>query len=60
MHSCDKCLFRAQYDKKPTSLLGRLWRWHIGFCPGWRKHFNSLPAEKQEQITQRYDIKTRA
>ena len=33
-HTCENCKFRAHYDKKPKSALGRFWRWHINFCPG--------------------------
>ena len=25
---CATCSFRAKYDDRPKSLLGRLWRWH--------------------------------
>ncbi len=43
-HQCKNCKFRAHYDKKPNSLLGRFWRWHINFCPGWKAYFTSLPV----------------
>jgi len=57
MSSCDNCKFRAKHDKNPKSLLGRLWRWHIGFCPGWKKYFRSLPEEKQQELTLQYNLK---
>ncbi len=25
----------AKHDARPNSLVGRFWRWHINFCPGW-------------------------
>ena len=28
-HVCENCKFRAHYDRKPHSALGRFWRWHI-------------------------------
>ncbi len=31
-HNCENCKFRAHYDKKPDSFLGKFWRWHINFC----------------------------
>jgi len=34
-HNCEDCSIRARCDKNPKSLFGRLWRWHINFCPGW-------------------------
>jgi len=31
-YQCENCKLRAKYDQKPTSLVGRFWRWHINFC----------------------------
>jgi nitroreductase len=45
---CATCSFRARYDEKPSSLLGRLWRWHANFCPGWKAHMKSLPDQPFE------------
>jgi hypothetical protein len=30
---CSNCSFRAKYDDKPKSLLGRIWRWYTKYCP---------------------------
>ena len=54
--NCEKCAFRARYDRNPGSLLGRLWRWHTGFCPGWKAYLRSLPAEERTKIEVRYGI----
>ncbi len=59
MHSCENCTLRAKYDKNPRSLLGRFWRWHIRFCPGWKQYFRSLPEEKQESLIQQYNLPAR-
>ncbi len=56
-HVCENCKFRAQYDKNPKSLLGRFWRWHINFCPGWKSYFTSLPEDEKAEMRQRYDFK---
>ncbi|GAB6058412.1 hypothetical protein [Desulfonatronum parangueonense] len=53
---CVKCSFRAKYDRNRESWLGRFWRWHINFCPGWKKHFQSLPEEEQEVLARKYDF----
>ncbi len=55
-HQCEHCKFRARYDNKPTSLLGRFWRWHINFCPGWKAYFTSLPADEQAKLRTRYNF----
>ena len=54
MSNCDSCKFRARYDKNPRSILGRLWKWHIGWCPGWRSYLKSLPPDKKESVLQKY------
>jgi hypothetical protein len=53
---CENCAWRAKYDKNPKSLLGRLWKWHIGFCPGWKQYMKSLSDEQVEEIKLRYNI----
>lgn len=55
-HNCEKCTFRAKFDKRPRSLLGRLWRWHAGWCPGWKAYMKSLSPEKRIELAQRYDL----
>ena len=35
---CHTCGFRARAEQKPGSLLARLWRWHTGWCPGWKAY----------------------
>ncbi|MCR4801284.1 MAG: hypothetical protein K5860_12325 [Bacteroidales bacterium] len=54
--SCENCKFRAHYEKNSKSLLGRFWRWHINFCPGWKAYFTSLPVEKQKELRAKYQF----
>ena len=53
-HSCEGCGFRARYEKNPKSLLGRVWRWHAGWCPGFRKYITSLPDPERIDLARRY------
>ncbi len=55
--NCENCPIRAKHDKNPKSLIGRFWRWHIGFCPGWKKYYASLDDEQREALRQKYDLK---
>ena len=55
--SCEDCAFRARYDDNPKSLLGRLWRWHAGWCPGFRKYITSLPDDRRVELAGRYGMK---
>ena len=43
--------------EKPKSILGRIWRWHAGWCPGWKKYMRSLPDEKRIELAEKYDMK---
>ncbi|MCD8172896.1 MAG: hypothetical protein LUD76_05460 [Alistipes sp.] len=56
-HNCEKCPVRARYDRNPRSLVGRFWRWHIDFCPGWKRYLKSLDEEKRQELTLRYGLK---
>jgi hypothetical protein len=53
---CATCSFRARYDEKPKSLLGRIWRWHANFCPGWRSYVKSLSEDENKVIVDRYNF----
>jgi len=53
---CANCSLRADYDKNPKSLKGRLWRWHIRWCPGWKTYFRSLTPEEQKALSLTYGL----
>jgi hypothetical protein len=56
-HACETCPMRARYDKNPKSFAARLWRWHIGFCPGWKKFYASLDEERKKELQEKYRLK---
>ena len=48
--SCEKCWFRAYSERKPNSIIAKIWRWHTGWCPGWKAYQKELAeAEKAKQ-----------
>jgi len=51
---CENCKLRAKYDAKPKSLLGRFWKWHISFCPGWKSYIRSRTDERRHELFERY------
>ena len=51
---CANCSMRRKYESNPKSLIGRFWRWHINFCPGWKQYFSSLPEDGKEELRTRY------
>ena len=54
MSSCEQCRLRRKYDRNPKSLLGRLWKWHTRWCPGWKSYLKSLPDEQRAQMAEKY------
>ncbi len=54
--NCGECAFRAKYDRNPRSLLGRLWRWHAGWCPGWKAYMASLPEKERTALADKYNM----
>lgn len=53
---CENCGFRAKYDQNPRSILGRIWRWHAGWCPGWKAYMTSLPDEDRIHLAEKYGM----
>lgn len=51
---CANCTFRGYYDKKPTSIIGKIWKWHTGWCPGWKSYIKSLPDAEREEVLNKY------
>lgn len=45
-HRCEDCATRKHAEANPNSLRGRLWRWHTGWCPGWKSYQRSLTDAK--------------
>jgi len=56
-NGCKDCSLRAKYDNNPQSILGRIWKWHIGWCPGWKKYITSLPGDERAALAEKYDLK---
>jgi hypothetical protein len=46
--SCHTCGRRAGAERRPDSLLAGLWRWHTGWCPGWRAYVKELERKGLE------------
>jgi hypothetical protein len=55
--NCGNCAFRKKYDDNPKSFLGWLWRWHAGWCPGWKAYITSLTNEERIKLAEKYRLK---
>lgn len=53
---CENCPLRANYDKNPKSFMGKFWRWHINFCPGWKAYFTAQSDEKKAELREKYNF----
>jgi hypothetical protein len=54
MSRCETCRLRATYDRDPRSVLGRLWKWHTRWCPGWKGYIKSLKDKERNTVLERY------
>lgn len=36
--ACETCAMRQRAEANPNSLMSRIWRWHTGWCPGWKAY----------------------
>ena len=53
-YPCENCSLRAKYSK---SFIGKFWRWHINFCPGFNSYFKSVDENKKNELRQKYNFK---
>ena len=56
-NNCETCKLRSKYDTNPKSFLGRIWRWHTNWCPGWKSYITSLAEEDRKKLAGKYDMK---
>jgi len=40
---CETCKMRLRAEKKPDSIISKIWRWHTTWCPGWKRYQQELP-----------------
>ena len=45
---CSKCFLRRYAERRPTTWLARLWRWHTSWCPGWKAYQRSLMGREHD------------
>lgn len=45
---CETCPGRKKAEENPRSILGRLWKFHTRFCPGWKSYQRWLKEQAQE------------
>jgi hypothetical protein len=53
---CNQCKWKKKYESAPTSWIGRIWKWHTRYCPGWKEYLESLSSEEKTTLLQRYQL----
>lgn len=43
---CENCGMRKRAEKNPHSIIAKIWRWHTGWCPGWKAYQRELAEQK--------------
>lgn len=43
--ACETCPMRIKAEANPRTLMARLWRWHTGWCTGWKAYQASLAEQ---------------
>jgi len=43
---CETCPMRKKAEANPKSFFSRLWKWHTGWCPGWKAYQAHLTGDK--------------
>jgi hypothetical protein len=44
---CSRCPLRKYAEAKPNSWLAKFWRWHTGWCPGWKAYVRKQKKNEQ-------------
>jgi hypothetical protein len=44
--ACETCTMRKKAEANPKTLMARLWRWHTGWCPGWKAYQTHLAEQR--------------
>jgi hypothetical protein len=48
---CATCGIRRRAEANPKSVMARVWKWHTGWCPGWKAYQKAL-AETRGEVVQ--------
>ncbi|MEJ2600447.1 MAG: hypothetical protein P8Z00_19080 [Anaerolineales bacterium] len=48
---CATCGIRRRAEANPKLIMARVWKWHTGWCPGWKAYQNAL-ADAGEGVVQ--------
>jgi hypothetical protein len=47
--ACETCAARMKAEQNPNAFMSKLWRWHTGWCPGWKAYQKHLAEQAKIQ-----------
>jgi len=47
---CATCGIRQRAEANPNTVMARVWKWHTGWCPGWRAYQKALAETRGEGV----------
>lgn len=51
---CSNCSMKSRYDKNPNSIISKIWKWHLTWCPGWKSYLKYLPENEKNEMIKKY------
>ena len=45
-YHCEDCALRRYAERKPNSIIAKIWKWHTGWCPGWKAYQRHLAGKE--------------
>jgi len=42
---CETCSMHKRAEKNPKSIISKIWKWHTGWCPGWKAYQKELAQQ---------------
>jgi len=43
---CENCRMQRYAERKPNSIITKLWRWHTTWCPMWKAYQKELAEQE--------------
>ena len=40
-YKCETCAWRRYAESNPEKFWAKVWRWHTGWCPGWKRYMKA-------------------
>ena len=45
-YKCETCAWRRYAESNPEKFWAKVWRWHTGWCPGWKRYMKATEGKR--------------